>query len=57
MLNVSKNIKELLTKNDDGVYEWKDRDVWNPIFKQYFERRQEDDLSEIELQEKTNKTS
>lgn len=57
MLNVNQSIKELLTKNSEGVYEWKNLDQWNSIFKEYFEKRQEDDLSEIELQERTNKTS
>jgi hypothetical protein len=57
MLNVREKISELLVKNAEGVFEWREPEKWNPVFKAYFEGRQEDDLSSIELVEQKTKTS
>ncbi len=46
MLNVPTPIEELLTKNEDGVWEWNSLTTWNPMLFSYFMNRHDDDLSE-----------
>lgn len=46
MLEIKQDISELITKNSDGVFEWKDPKKWNPLFLEYFENRKDDSLSE-----------
>lgn len=48
ILNVKESIQDLLEKNSEGIFEWKDGLKWNPIFQAYFDGRQEDDLSASE---------
>jgi len=44
ILNVSNDIEDMITTNDDGVYEWKQLKV-NAFFVNYFVSRFDDDLS------------
>ena len=44
-LEVPYMITDLVTKNSDGVFEWKHPVKWNPIFMDYFNQRNDDDLS------------
>lgn len=39
------DIRELLFTNKDGVYEWVHPFVWNPKLLDYFEKRNDDDIS------------
>jgi len=43
--NNTKSFDELSYINEYGVYEWKEPDIWNPKFLQYFLERYDDDLS------------
>ena len=43
LLKAVKNIRDILTENADGVYEWKDRS-WNDMFYEYFIGRDDDGL-------------
>ena len=45
MLDVNNSIEDLITKNCQGVFEWKNPKKWNPIFLEYFENRKDDSLS------------
>jgi hypothetical protein len=45
LLETDKDIRILLRFNYDGVYEWTNPDEWNPKFLQYFQTRNDDDLS------------
>jgi hypothetical protein len=45
MLEVNNSIEDLITKNYQGVFEWKNPKKWNPIFLEYFENRKDDSLS------------
>jgi hypothetical protein len=44
ILNSEKNILDIICKNKDGLFEWKDPDRWNPIFLNYFKLRSDDDI-------------
>lgn len=46
MLNVNQDIQKMTHKNKDGVLEWNEPDVWNPLFLDYFASRNDDDLGE-----------
>lgn len=46
LLDINTSIEDILTKNSQGVFEWKHPKKWNPIFLQYFENRNDDSLSE-----------
>lgn len=52
MLEVTQDITQLLIKNSDDVFEWKDPKKWNPLFLEYFESRQDDSLSQEIVQVK-----
>jgi hemerythrin superfamily protein len=54
LLNIDADIHDLLEKNREGVFEWKDQDKWNPVFLKYFQTRNDDDLSEEETTKKTS---
>ena len=41
------DIRKLITINKDGMYEWIDKDKWNPLFLEYFQSRADDDLSDL----------
>lgn len=46
--SLSGNIFDLVEKNAEGIFEWKDstyRDKWNPIMLNYFVERMDDDIS------------
>jgi hypothetical protein len=47
MLQIKGEIDEYLTKNQDGVLEWKDPGKWNPLYLQYFKTRDDDSLSTV----------
>jgi hypothetical protein len=41
------DIRKLIRINKDGMYEWIDKEKWNPLFLEYFQSRIDDDLSEL----------
>jgi hypothetical protein len=45
LLDVNINIEEIVEANSEGVYEWKNPTKWNPVFINYFEKRDDDSLS------------
>jgi len=45
ILDIKRDIDDLLTQNSDGVFEWKHPEKWNSIFLEYFENRKDDSLS------------
>lgn len=47
MLQVKGEIDEYLTKNKEGVWEWKDPSKWNPVYLHYFKKREDDSLSTL----------
>jgi hypothetical protein len=57
LLNVKESITEMLTKNEDGIFEWTEKEKWNPVFQSYFDGRREDDLSSEEKVDSKVKTS
>lgn len=46
LLNDVSDVKTLITTNEDGVFEWIDKDKWNPLFLRYFKERGDDDLND-----------
>jgi hypothetical protein len=44
LLDVNEDIKDMITLNRDGVYEWKDA-KWNVVLYEYFRNREDDDIS------------
>lgn len=56
ILDIKEDIEDLLQRNKDGVFEWKDGSKWNPLYIQYFKKREDDGLSEesIEIKPKTS---
>lgn len=52
MLQIQGEIEDYITRNKEGAFEWKDKDKWNPVYLQYFRKRDDDGLSEIKLEEK-----
>lgn len=44
MLDKKGDIEDFITKNEQGVFEWKDKAQWNPIFLQYFKKRDDDGI-------------
>jgi hypothetical protein len=46
ILFVMDNIQDLIKLNKYGVYEWKDKARWNPVFLDYFLSRKDDDDEE-----------
>lgn len=42
MLHIKGDIDEYITRNEQGIFEWKDKATWNPIFLQYFKKRDDD---------------
>ena len=50
LLDVSTDIRDLIRLNKDGVYEWKDKQKWNPMFLKYFMDRKDDEDDEIVLE-------
>ena len=52
MLDVVGEIDDYLTKNKEGVWEWKDKEKWNPLYLQYFKKREDDSLSATDVTEK-----
>lgn len=47
LLNAPEDIETLIQINKDGVYEWVDKERFNPIFLGYFKHRDDDDLGDI----------
>lgn len=45
-LNLQGDLRSLVSLNRDGVYEWKLPAGWNPIFQEYFTKRNDDDVCE-----------
>jgi hypothetical protein len=56
MLDVEQDIKELIVKNKEGLFEWINPRIWNPIFLKYFVERDDDNLN-LELYSDTIFTS
>jgi hypothetical protein len=53
MLDVDADIRNLTLKNEEGVLQWKEPQVWNELFSNYFKQRHDDDLSmEVKVEEK-----
>lgn len=52
MLQISGEIEDHIEFNKDGIFEWKVIPRWNPLYLQYFKKRDDDGLSEIKLEEK-----
>ena len=53
MLEIDADIRKLTLKNEEGVLQWKEEKVWNPLFLGYFQQRHDDDLSmEAKVEEK-----
>jgi hypothetical protein len=46
--NISRDIRDILTMNQDGMFEWKDRLQWNPFFMDYFNGRDDDGVELFE---------
>ena len=46
MLNLKGDILEYIHANEQGVWEWKDKAIWNRLFFDYFKKRDDDDLSD-----------
>lgn len=53
MLQIKGEIDDYLTKNEDGVWEWKDPAKWNPVYLQYFKKREDDSLSTLPSEKPT----
>ena len=49
LLDTQGDIHDLVTKNKDGVLEWKEPKVWNAGFLRYFTSRNDDDTSEEQV--------
>jgi hypothetical protein len=49
MLNIKGEIEEYIEKNKEGVWEWKDKPKWNPMYLDYFKKREDDSLSVAEV--------
>lgn len=49
MLAVQGEIDDYLTANKDGVFEWKEKERWNPLYLRYFQEREDDSLSISEI--------
>ena len=47
MIDVPRDIHQLIKKNNNGVFEWRRTEEWNPMFFAYFNSRDDDDLSEV----------
>jgi hypothetical protein len=45
-LDVKQDIREMIVRNKDGVYEWVDPH-WNKVFEAYFKGRDDDDISMV----------
>ena len=52
MLQIQGDIDDYIRKNKEGVFEWNDKEKWNPVYLHYFKKRDDDGLSEIKLEEK-----
>jgi hypothetical protein len=53
MLDVDADIRTVTFKNEEGVLQWKEPQVWNELFSNYFKQRHDDDLSiEVKVEEK-----
>lgn len=46
MINIQTDIHDIVTKNKQGVFEWRHPEEWNPMFFNYFKSRNDDDLSD-----------
>jgi len=46
MLDIKGDIGDFLTQNKEGVFEWKETETWNPLYLNYFKKRDDDGLSE-----------
>ncbi len=49
MLDIKGEIEDYLVKNKDGVWEWKDKQKWNPMYLDYFKKREDDSLSQTDI--------
>lgn len=49
MLNIQGEIDDYLHANSEGVWEWKDKEKWNPLYLHYFKKREDDSLSETDI--------
>jgi hypothetical protein len=49
MLNIKGEIEDYLVKTKEGVWEWKDNHKWNPMYLDYFKKREDDSLSQTDI--------
>jgi hypothetical protein len=47
LIDNENDIRKLITINKDGMYEWIDKEKWNPLFIDYFQSRIDDDVSDL----------
>jgi hypothetical protein len=57
MLQIQGEIDEYVLRNKEDVFEWKDTQKWNPIYLQYFKKRDDDGLSLAEIQTTIKRSS
>ncbi len=48
MLQIQGDIDDYIQQNKEGVFEWKVIPKWNPLYLQYFKKRDDDGLSSME---------
>jgi hypothetical protein len=49
MLDIKGEIEDYLVKTKEGVWEWKDNHKWNPMYLEYFKKRDDDSLSQTDI--------
>ncbi len=57
MLDIKADIRDMLQKNKESVWEWKEASKWNPVYLDYFKKREDDGLSCIEIEIKKQASS
>ena len=57
MLNIQGEIEDYIKENEEGVFEWKEPEKWNPLYLQYFKKRDDDSLSDSEVKIQVKSTS
>ncbi len=57
MLDIQGDIHDYIQKNKEGVWEWKDKERWNPVYLHYFKKREDDSLSISDIQINGKNTS
>jgi hypothetical protein len=55
MLNVGGTIHDYIEPNEEGVFEWKDKNKWNPLLLHYFQTRDDDSVYSVPEPAQTKK--